>query len=170
MLNLICILLAIVIIAITIIGIFKRTRLSNLIYCSNGQTQTNISTQTIEELNKAGIELQQLNSAISKQATTTDKIQKDIDTIYHNVATQQASLDFLNKYMLENLQTIVDVVHQLVYIAQNTQDNTQTLVQKTTKFQETITNIHLIAVLSRRNSRQLPKSSRSNSKDKYYFG
>ena len=49
------------------------------------------------------------------------------------------------------------MVHQLVYIAQNTQDNTQTLVQKTTKFQETtVTNIQLITELSRRNSRQLP--------------
>ena len=70
---------------------------------------------------------------------------------------QQSSLDFLNKHTLENLQTIVDAVHQLVYIAQNTQDNTHTLVQKTTKFQETTaTNIYLITELSRRNSRQLP--------------
>ena len=80
-----------------------------------------------------------------------------MDTIYHNVLAQQSSLDFLNKHTLENLQTIVDAVHQLVYIAQNTQDNTQTLVQKTTKFQETTaTNIHLITELLRRNSRWLP--------------
>ena len=45
---------------------------------------------------------------------------------------QQASLDYLNMCTAKNLQTIVDAIHQLVYIAQNTQDNTQTLVQKTT--------------------------------------
>ena len=89
MLNLICISLAIIIIAITIIVIFRRTRLANLIYCSDGQTQTNISTQTIEELNKTALELQSLNTAINKQATTTNKLLKNIETIYHNVPAQQ---------------------------------------------------------------------------------
>ena len=149
--------MAIVVIAITIIRLLKKTRLCNFIYCSNGQTQTNILSQTIQEIDRTATELQQLNSTISKQATTTDRIQKDVDTIYCNVTAQQAPLDLLNKYTLENLQTIVDTVHQLVYIAQNPQDNTQTLVQKTTKFQETtLTNIHLITELLRRNSRWLP--------------
>ena len=118
MLELICISLAIVIIAITITVILRRTRLVNLIYSSDGQTQTNISTQTIEELNKTALELQRLNTAINKQATTMDKLLKDINTIYYNVTAQQASLDFLNKYTADNLQTIVDAVQQLVHIAQ----------------------------------------------------
>ena len=91
---------------ITIIAIFRRTRLANLIYYSDGQTQTNISTQTIEEFNKTALELQRLNTTINKQAITTDKLLKDIDTIYHNVTAQQVSLDFLNKYTVDNLQTV----------------------------------------------------------------
>ena len=72
------------------------------------------------------------------------------------MVAQQDSLDFLNKHTLDSLQTIVDVVHQLVRIAQNTQDSMQALVQKTTKFQEiTVTNILLITELSR-TSRTLP--------------
>ena len=157
MLNLLSISSAIVVIAIIFIGLLKKTRLHNFIYYSDGQTQMNISNQTLQEINWTATELQQLNSTISKQATATDKIQKDVDTIYCYVASQQASLDFLNKHTSENLQAIVDAGHQLVHIALNTQDNTQTLVQKTTKFHETtITNIHLITELLRRNSSWLP--------------
>ena len=75
----------------------------------------------------------------------------------HNITAQQATLEFLNRNTTENLQTIVDVVHQLVHIAQNTQDNTQTTAQKTTKFKETVqTNSLMTLEIVKRNARGLP--------------
>ena len=154
MLNPAYILLAIVIIALTIIGLLKKTKLCNLVYYSNRQTQMSITNQTLQELDQTATELQHLGSTINRLSTGIDRIHKDIDTIYCNVAAQQPSLDLLNKYTSENLQTIVNAVHQLVHIAQNIQDNIQTFVQKNTKFQEMPqANILLGTEPSRRNSR-----------------
>ena len=75
----------------------------------------------------------------------------------HNSTAQQATLEFFNRHTMENLQTVVDAVHQLVHIAQNTLDNTQTTAQKTTKFQETVQTNSLITLeFVKRNARRLP--------------
>ena len=111
MFNLLCISSAIVIIAITDIGALKKTRLCKYIYNSDGQTQTDITSWTIQDIDKISIELQQLNLSTTKQTSTTEKLQKNIDAIHCSVLAQQASLDFLNKHTSDNLQTIVHVVH-----------------------------------------------------------
>ena len=157
MFNLLCISSAIVIIAITVIGAFKKTRLHKYIYNSDGQTQTDITNSTIQEIDKTSVKLQQLNLIITKQTTITEKLHKNIDVIHHSMLAQQASLDFLNKHTSDSLQTIVDAVHQLVHIVQNTHDCTQTLVQKIMKFQENTSNKILISSeLARRNAKILP--------------
>ena len=157
MLNLLGILSTIIIIAITIIGILKKARLHKYIYNSDGQTQTDITNLTIQEINKTAVELQQLNLTMTKQTAITDKLYKDIDVIHCSVLAWQASLDFLNKHTSDSLQTIVDVVHQLVHIIQNTHDSTQTLVQKITKFQENTSNKILLSTeFARRNAKILP--------------
>ena len=70
---------------------------------------------------------------------------------------QQASLEFLNKHTSDSLQTIVEVVHLLVHIVQNTHNNTQTLVHNIMKFQENTSNrILLSSELVRRNAKILP--------------
>ena len=77
--------------------------------------------------------------------------------IHRSVLAQQASLDFLNKHTSDSLQTIVDAVHQLVHIVQNTHDSTQTLVQNIMKFQENTSNrILLSSELPERNAKILP--------------
>ena len=117
---------------------------------SDRQTQTNISSSNLQELDCTTVEL-------CKLSNTIDKIQKDTEVLQHNIAAQQASWEFLNRHIAENLQTIVDAVHQLVHIAQNTQDNTQTTTQKTSKFQETTQANSLMALeITRRNARRLP--------------
>ena len=154
MFNLTHIPLAIIVIAITILRLLKKTRLCHLVYHSDGQTQTKISYENLQEIECTAASLQHLETTINKLSTTTDRIHKEIDTIHHNIAVQQVSLELLNKLTSDNLQTTVDAVHQLIHITQNTQNNTQTTVQKITKFQEIIqTNILLTTELSRRNSR-----------------
>ena len=81
------------------------------------------------------MELQQLNLINAEQTAITEKLQKNIVVIHHSILAQHGSLDFLNKHTSDSLQTIVDAVHQLVHIIQNTHDSTETLVQKITKFQ-----------------------------------
>ena len=120
---------AIFIIAITIIRLWKKVQIYHLVFHSDGQTQTNFSSSNLQELDRTTVELCKLSNAI-------DKIQKDTEVLQHNIAAQQASLEFLNRHTAENLQTIVDAVHQLVHIAQKTQDNTQTPIQKTSKFRD----------------------------------
>ena len=141
MLDLTYIHLAIFIIAITIIALWKKVQIYHLIFHSDGQTQTNIMSSNIQELDGTTLELCNLLNLV-------DKIQKDIRLLQHNIITQQAT---------ENLQTIVDAVHQLVHIEQNTQDNTKTTAQKTTKFQETAqTNSLMTLEFIKRNARRLP--------------
>ena len=97
MFNLLCITSAIVIIAITVITAFKKTRLHKYIYTSDGQTQTDINNSTIQEIDNTSLKLKELNSNMTKQITTTEKLQKNIEVIHHSVLDKQASLDFLNK-------------------------------------------------------------------------
>ena len=153
MFNLLCLLSAIAIIVTTVIFVLKKTRFHKYICNSDGQTQTDITNSTIQEINKTSIKLQQLNLITTKQITIIENLQKNIAVVHHNVLAQQASLDFLNKHTSNSLQTIVDVVHQLVHIVQNTHDSTQTLVQNITKFQENISNS---SELVRRNAKILP--------------
>ena len=121
-----------------------------LIFYSNGQTQTNITTSNLQELDTTTFELCKLSDSVTK-------IQKDVILLQHSIAAQQSTLEFLNRHTAENLQTIVEAVQQLVHIIHNTQDNTQTIVQRTTKFQNTAQANSLMTLeLIKRNSRRLP--------------
>ena len=157
MFNLLCLSSAIAIIVTTVIFVLKKTRFHKYICNSDGQTQTDITNSKIQEIDKTSIKLQQLNLITTKQTTIIENLQKNIDVIHHSVLAQQASLDVLNKHTSDSLQTIVDVVHQLVHIVQNTHDSTQTLVQNITEFQENTSNkILLSSELARRNTKILP--------------
>ena len=92
-------------------------------FYSNGQTQTNITTSNLQELDATTFELCKLSDSVTK-------IQKDVILIQHSIAAQQSTLEFLNQHSAENLQTIVEAVQQLVHIVHNTQDNTQTIVKR----------------------------------------
>ena len=52
MFNLLCLMSAIVIIVTTIIFVLKKTRFHKYIYNSDGQTQTDITNATIQEIDK----------------------------------------------------------------------------------------------------------------------
>ena len=130
--------------------LWKKLQIYQLIFYSDGQTQTNITTSNLQELNVITFELCKLSDSVAK-------IQKDVILIQHSIAAQQSILEFLKRHTAKNLQTIVEAVQQFVHIVHNTQDNTQTIVQKTTKFQDTAQANGLMTLeLVRRNSRRLP--------------
>ena len=157
MFILLCLTSTIVIIVTTIIFLLKKTRFCKYIYNSDRETQTDITNAKIQEIDKTSVELQQINLISTKQTTIIENLQKNIDVVHHNVLAQQALLEFLNKHTSDSLQTIVDVVHQLVPIVQNTHDSTQTLVHNIMKFQENTSNrILLSSELARRNVKILP--------------
>ena len=169
MFNLLCLTSAIVIIAITIIFVLKKTRFHKYIYNSDGQTQTDITNATFQEIDKTSVKLQQINLISTKQTTIIGNLQKNIDMVHHNVLAQQASLYFLNKHTSDSLQTIVDAVHQLVHIVQNIHDSTQTLVHNTMKFQEHTSNrILLSSELVRRDAKILPIIEETTRKNTQY--
>ena len=89
MLYLIPILLAILVIATTIIGLQKKTKLCYIMYNSDGQTQTKISTETLAEIDCSATKLQQLEKTINKLSTSTNNIHKDINAIHHNMAANK---------------------------------------------------------------------------------
>ena len=98
-----------------------------------------------------------MNLIGTKQTTIVENLQKNVDVVHRNVLAQQASPEFLNKHTSDSLQTIVDLVHQLVHIIQNTHDSTQTLIHNIMKFQENTSNrILLSSELARRNAKILP--------------
>ena len=108
MFNLLCLSSAIAIIVTTVIIVLKKTRFCKYICNSDGQTQTDITNSTIQEIDKTSIKLQQLNLTTTKQTTIIENLQKNIDMIHCSVLAQQASLDFLNKHTSDSIQTIVD--------------------------------------------------------------
>ena len=84
MLYLLCLSSTIAIIVTTVIFVLKKTRFHKYIYNSDGQTQTDITNSTIQEINKTSIKLQQLNLITTKWTTIIENLQKNINVIHRN--------------------------------------------------------------------------------------
>ena len=105
-------------------------------FYSDGQMQTKLTNDILEERNTNISALQDIDTSIHKLSKVTDDLYKEILMLHRNLAAQQTSLEILNRLTAENLQIIVDTVQQIVHISQNTQDNTQLTAEKLSKLHQ----------------------------------
>ena len=153
MLHLTLLCVAVLCIAVIIWTFSKRQPEHINVYFSDGQTQTDLTGDIIDERQQFTETFHDIDAKIDELSDYTGNLLKAIALICKNQSIQHTSLDILNRSKAENLQKIVDAVQQIVHIAQNIQDNTQLNIDKLKKFSEFMQTPTLLAVeINKRNA------------------